>query len=84
MSEVFASYSEDEISAIRAYAGHGGPGFRDDAIKAHHALMDRVRRLKQKLPYGNLHFEFMREVDTPMPDLGLRATYRARIKAGQS
>ena len=81
MTKPTAKYTEDEIAAIRRYAGHGGPGYRDDAVQAHQALMTRVLRQKQALPYGDLYFEFMREVDCKMPDLGLRATYRARIKA---
>lgn len=83
MSKPKAKYTDDEVAAIRRYAGHSGPGFRDDAIQAHHALLTRVRRRGEALPYGDLHFEFMREVDCPMPDLGLRATYRARIIAAQ-
>lgn len=76
----WAEYTEYELHAIRAYAGHSGPGFRDDAVRAHRALLDRVRIDKLKLPYGNLYFEFMREVDCKCPDLSLRAIYRKRIK----
>lgn len=83
-SKTRAKYTEDEVAAICRYAGHAGPGFRDEAIHAHRSLLTRVRRREEALPYGDLHFEFMREVDCPMPDLGLRATYRARIKAEQA
>lgn len=83
MTGPWAQYTDDEIAAIRAYAGHAGPGFRDDAVGAHRALLTRVRLDKLKLPYGNLYFEFMREVDCECPDLGLRAMYRKRINAGE-
>lgn len=83
MSKPKAKYTDEEIAAIRRYAGHSGPGFRDDAIQAHRALLTRVRLREEALPYGDMNFEFMREVDCPMPDLGLRATYRARIMTDQ-
>lgn len=76
-----AKYTDDELRTIEslACASPATPAHREYAIDAHRALMARVRSSKARLPYGDMHFEFMREVDTPMPDLGLRATYRARI-----
>ncbi len=76
------AYTSQEREAIRAWAV-GSPGcgllVRDYAIAAHHAMLDRVRKENTPLPYDDPHFEFMREVDNPCPDLGLRAKYRRKI-----
>lgn len=35
-------------------------------------------------PYGDAHFEFMREIDTPCPDYSLRAALRAKVIAARN
>lgn len=74
-------YTPEERYDIYSHAK--GPGGREEAISAHRAMMARVRVGRKRLPYGDIYFEFMREVDCPMPDLGLRSTYRRRITAGE-
>ncbi len=86
-TKVRVTYTEQENEAIAAYAQSSAAkdgevtvrSARDTAIAAHRALFARVRETGGTLPYGNAHFEFMREVDTPAPDYGLRATYRKQI-----
>jgi hypothetical protein len=79
-------HTDEEISAIAAYA----ESYKDDpanlskreaAVAAHRALLTRVRLSNGQLPYGSVHFEFMREVDTPVPDYSLRHSLRERVKA---
>ncbi|MGY3582482.1 hypothetical protein ACVIGB_000593 [Bradyrhizobium sp. USDA 4341] len=81
------TYTDEEIAAITTYANSSvekdGKDYtnaaRDAAVEAHRALLTRVRLSRGELPYKDLHFEFMREVDTPVPDYGLKATYRKQI-----
>lgn len=75
-------HTEDERKAIREFACSvtgSGFAFRDDAIAAHRALLTRVRLDRKSMPYGDPYFEFMREVDTPVPDYSLRARLRHKI-----
>lgn len=79
------SHTDEERTVITEFAGSAGkadPALREAAIAAHRALLARSRHGAENLPYGDPHFEFMREVDTPMPDLGLRATYRRLVTEG--
>lgn len=78
--KVIAAYTDTERAAILACA-EGRE--RDYAICAHRVMLKRVRGRGEQLPYGDPHFEFMREVDCPVPDLGLRARYRARVIEGK-
>lgn len=72
-TKVRVTYTEQENEAIAAYAQSSAAkdgevtvrSARDTAIAAHRALFARVRETGGTLPYGNAHFEFMREVDTP-------------------
>lgn len=72
------SHTDDEKAAIRACAEKSDPALRTQAIAAHRALLARIR-LGGSPPYGDPYYEFMREIDTPVPDLGLRARYRKLI-----
>ena len=77
-------YSEAEREDIRAYARNPGPSFLDNAIKSHRNMLSRLRLRRTELPYGDIYFEFMREIDSLCPDYGLRAAYRRRIVSGES
>lgn len=81
-------YFPGEIRSIRALAAANKPpaSVRDEAIAAHRALLTRIRRAgtEAKIPYGNPYFEFMREVDCPMPDLLLRYRRRQEILASRT
>ena len=72
------SHTDEEKAAIRACAGKSDPALREQAIAAHRAMLARVR-LAGSPPYGDPYYEFMREIDTPVPDLGLRARYRQLV-----
>jgi hypothetical protein len=76
-------YFPDEKRAIKALAAAHKPAasIRDEAISAHRALLRRLNRSAEKPPYGNPYFEFMREVDCPMPDLLLRYRRRQEVLA---
>jgi hypothetical protein len=76
-------YFPDEKRAIKALAASNKPpaSIREEAIAAHRALLRRVNRSSEKLPYGNPYFEFMREVDCPLPDLLLRYHRRQQVLA---
>lgn len=71
-----AAYTDIERSAILACANGKE---RDYAIAAHRVMIRRCRTRQEQLPYGDPYFEFMREIDCPMPDLLLRARYRMRV-----
>lgn len=68
--------SEDD-SIIRRFAA-GEIALRDQAIAIHR------RYIKICGVRGNAAMEFMAEVDNPIPDLMLRATYRDRLKRGET
>ena len=75
-------YSASEYESIRACArdqSYNQPQFREEAVAAHRAMITRLRFNRTELPYGDVYFEFMREIDNPCPDYGLRAAYRKRI-----
>jgi hypothetical protein len=77
-------HTKEEKIAIKALAGsHKAPtSIRDAAISAHRQLLARFRNSRgSKLPYGDPFFEFMREVDCPMPDLLLRHRRRQEVLA---
>ena len=57
----------------------GEEDLRDEAIRLFHNVLARCRAKHLPLPRGDLHFEFMSEVDSPCPDFGLRASYRERL-----
>lgn len=60
--------SSDQIDALRK-----------QSVAAFHSLLLR----SNQLPYGSIHFEFMREVDSQVPDLLLRHRYRHQIAEGR-
>lgn len=78
-------HTSDEKKAIKAFAAadNAPASIRDAAISAHRAFIMRATsgRPRQPLPPGNPYFEFMREVDTPIPDVLLRRRYRREVLA---
>lgn len=78
-------HTPDEKNAIKAFAAadKATASLRDAAISAHRSFIMRATsgRPRNPLPYGNPYFEFMREVDTPVPDLLLRRRYRQEVLA---
>lgn len=64
-----------ERQIIYRFAG-GETKLREEAIKIHRDLL-RANGLER----GNPYFDFMSEVDTPMPDLTLRVIYRKKVLA---
>lgn len=80
-------HTKEEKIAIKSLAALRDPvpSIRDKAISAHRAFIMRATARQGKkpggLPYGNPYFEFMREVDTPVPDLLLRNRYRKKVMA---
>jgi hypothetical protein len=75
--KAIAAYTDVERAAILACANGRE---RDYAICAHRVMLKRCRDRQEQLPYGDPYFEFMREIDCPMPDLLLRARYRMRVQ----
>lgn len=61
-----------EIEIITGFA-KGDLGVKDEAI----AIYRRHRWTSD--PWANIYLGFMSEVDTPVPDLALRARYRGSI-----
>jgi hypothetical protein len=70
MSEIF---TKDERAAIGDLA-RGMTGTLGHATEAYRRVL-RVRGVCRRDPY----FNFMSEVDNPVPDLDLRAHYRAAV-----
>jgi hypothetical protein len=62
-----------EFPAIRNYACNSTG--REEAIEEY-----RKHIHEHGIDYKNVFIQFMREVDTPVPDLALRAEYRKKIK----
>jgi hypothetical protein len=79
------NYTEQEKRLIKFFAGLDKPAQRprQDAIGAHRAMMQRCLRSDVTkggtLPYGDPHFEFMREIDNPCPCPILKAKWRAEV-----
>lgn len=86
MKRAAVDHTPDEKVAIKALAGchKAAPSIRDAAISAHRAFIMRATRNRGSLPYGNPYFEFMREVDCPIPDLLLRHRYRKEVIAAST
>lgn len=63
-----------EREIIRRFAA-GEVSLRDEAIRIHRNSLRRVG-----VQRGDLHFDFMSEVDNPCPDLLLRSLYRERLR----
>lgn len=61
---------QKEKQVIRAFAA-GYVGLRDQAIRIHRKYVGSDRESLEQL--------FMREVDNPSPDLGLRAKFRREL-----
>lgn len=64
--------SPDERACIRLFAG-GMRSKRRDAVTAYR------RGLWRGVPTNDPFMRFMAEIDTPTPDLALRAQYREKI-----
>lgn len=62
-----------ESALIRFYAD-GHQHLHDSAVAIYRAYLPTLGR------HGSPEMSFMSEVDTPVPDLGLRARYRAALK----
>lgn len=75
------SYTDEERLAITEYAWRPGPdvALRDAAVAAHREMIIRTRHDGEELPYTDICFRFMSEIDHPVPDLGLRATLRQKV-----
>ncbi len=76
-------YTDEEREAVEACAIGIDAFVRVAAVAAHRALNARVIKQRGRLPYGDPHFEFMREIDTPCPDYSLRAALRAKVIAAR-
>ena len=71
--------TDEDKQAIERFACAGGTG--RDFTERRAAAVDAHRRyLHTKRHDWNLHMKFMSEVDTPCPDYGLRAMYRADLR----
>lgn len=68
-----------DLERLERFAA-GERGLRDEALRVFHNVLIRCRTNRSPLPRGDLHFEFMSEVDSPCPDLALRASYRERLR----
>lgn len=62
-----------EREIIRRFAG-GERALFDEAVRIYR---NNIRQYG--LQHGDAHFDFMSEVDCPVPDLLLRARYRRRV-----
>ena len=67
-----------ERNTIKQFAA-GDQSLREDALRIFHNTIAHCRVKKVPLPHGDVHFEFMSEIDSPCPDYGLRAMYRKQI-----
>lgn len=67
-----------ERDVIERFAG-GDETLREEAIRIFRNTLARCRTKHVPIPRGDLHFEFMSEIDSPSPDYGLRAQYRERL-----
>lgn len=56
------------------------PELRDEAIRIHRNQIAWRRARGLPLPHGDIHFDFMSEIDNPCPDLILRAMYREKLR----
>jgi hypothetical protein len=66
----------DERAAIRAFA-RGDKTSRAAALRSFHAFLARNRgQAPERWP---LEMQFMSEIDSPSPDLALRAEYRRKL-----
>lgn len=67
------AFTEEERDAIRDLA-RGMTGTLGSAIAAYRRVL-RTHGIRRRDPY----FNFMSEVDNPVPDLGLRSHYRSAV-----
>jgi hypothetical protein len=83
------NYTAQEKRLIKFFAGldwakPAAQRPRQDAIGAHRAMMQRCLRSDVTkggaLPYGDPHFEFMREIDNSCPCPILKAKWRAEVQ----
>ena len=65
--------TEAEREVIKNFA-LGNNRLRDEAIRIH-----RKDIREHGLRRGNVHFDFMSEIDNPCPDFLLRARYRRQL-----
>ena len=68
-----------ERNVIERFAA-GDQSLRGEALRAFRNALARCRYDGCRLPRGDLHFEFMSEVDSPCPDFLLRHSYRERLR----
>lgn len=71
--ELASELSTEEKEVIKRFA-NGDESVRDDAISLYRDFVFR-----SGVSRGTPFLNFMSEVDTPVPDLGLRARYREAV-----
>ena len=69
-------------SVIYQFAA-GDSSFREQAIKIHRIFVQKQGRVPDRNKWPIEH-KFMSEVDTPCPDLMLRAMYRKEVLAPET